>query len=416
MKDSKQIAESVFRKSEERIQEKMRRAAFIRRNTIIASGLCAVLIAGFGIWKNNDIRNALHRNQKSHEIPVITETDITTANSETIITTSAVITSKSPQTAVSSKKITSSTQAVSAVSEQHSTTSVSTEKNTTASETDAASNNHQSESSESTAPTHTSTVSASFQTTNSTNKTTASTSKTTTHTSKTTTAVHTTSQHFSSTTNKSPESSLIITTTTARTTVLKTSATHHFATTTTIASTKLQTTAKRTTFTTSEYIPHFTTTVARTENYPQYATTNAPIPDTTTQATTFYAECTTTPTGTSIPEITYSEPLEITQISDYHWEIEADGSDEIKIVFHSPENDGGIPYAYGSACWYDPPLDSPDCFNNTIYWSESADINNNITFYIQTNGFCGKLDVFIDYLTYELIMTNAEGLFYDDNT
>ena len=55
MKDYKQVSDSVFRKAEERIAEKKRRAVILRRNVLIASGLAAVLIAGIGIWKNDDI-------------------------------------------------------------------------------------------------------------------------------------------------------------------------------------------------------------------------------------------------------------------------------------------------------------------------------------------------------------------------
>ena len=76
MKDYKQVSDSVFRKAEERMAEKKRHAVILRRNVLIASGLAAVLIAGIGIWKNDDIRNAAHRDPHQSEISVITETPI----------------------------------------------------------------------------------------------------------------------------------------------------------------------------------------------------------------------------------------------------------------------------------------------------------------------------------------------------
>jgi hypothetical protein len=57
MKDYLQVTESVFKKAEQRIAEKKRRSAIIRRNAIAASGLAAALF--IVMIQNDDIRNAL---------------------------------------------------------------------------------------------------------------------------------------------------------------------------------------------------------------------------------------------------------------------------------------------------------------------------------------------------------------------
>lgn len=57
MKDYKEITESVFRKSEERIAAKEHRAALIRRTVFAVSGICAAFIVAFGVLTNDSIRN-----------------------------------------------------------------------------------------------------------------------------------------------------------------------------------------------------------------------------------------------------------------------------------------------------------------------------------------------------------------------
>ena len=57
MKDYLQVTESVFKKAEQRMAEKKRRSAIIRRNAIAASGLAAALF--IVMLQNDDIRNAL---------------------------------------------------------------------------------------------------------------------------------------------------------------------------------------------------------------------------------------------------------------------------------------------------------------------------------------------------------------------
>lgn len=58
MKDYKQVTDSVFKKAEQRIAEKKRRTAIIRRNAIAASGLAAALF--IILLQNDDIRSALN--------------------------------------------------------------------------------------------------------------------------------------------------------------------------------------------------------------------------------------------------------------------------------------------------------------------------------------------------------------------
>ena len=80
MKDYKQVSESVFRKAEERMNEKKRRAAVIWRRSLIASGMAAVLLVGVGVWKNESIRGLLKRDPHSSEISVIEEETTATAS------------------------------------------------------------------------------------------------------------------------------------------------------------------------------------------------------------------------------------------------------------------------------------------------------------------------------------------------
>lgn len=87
MKDYKQVSESVFRKAEERMNEKKRRAAVIWRRSLIASGMAAVLLVGVGVWKNESIRGLLNRDPHSSEISVIEEETTATASATMAVTT-----------------------------------------------------------------------------------------------------------------------------------------------------------------------------------------------------------------------------------------------------------------------------------------------------------------------------------------
>ena len=111
MKDYKQVSDSVFRKAEERMNEKKRRAAMIWRNSLVASGMAAVLLVGVGIWKNEDIRNALKWDRHSSEVSVIDNETGTTSVSATNETTEASTSSNETTTAKTSKAKTTTTSA-----------------------------------------------------------------------------------------------------------------------------------------------------------------------------------------------------------------------------------------------------------------------------------------------------------------
>ena len=61
MKDYKQVTESVFRKSEERMKIAEKRRAVIRRTVYAVSGMCAAVIIGVGLWKNAAIKDAFRK-------------------------------------------------------------------------------------------------------------------------------------------------------------------------------------------------------------------------------------------------------------------------------------------------------------------------------------------------------------------
>lgn len=60
MKNYDELAERVFRKAEERIVKRNIRMTRLRRTSIAVSGMCAVILVMFGIWKNDSIKNALN--------------------------------------------------------------------------------------------------------------------------------------------------------------------------------------------------------------------------------------------------------------------------------------------------------------------------------------------------------------------
>jgi len=85
MKSYEDIAERVFRKGEEILATKRRRTAIIKKISITISGMCAVAIVGFGVWKDNNIKNAV--NDYSNDFQIITENDdtsVVTTNTESI--------------------------------------------------------------------------------------------------------------------------------------------------------------------------------------------------------------------------------------------------------------------------------------------------------------------------------------------
>jgi hypothetical protein len=134
MKDYKQVSDSVFRKAEERTAEKKRRHAIIWRSSLIASGMAAVLIAGIGIWKNDDIRDVLKRDRHSSDI--IDIEDITTNTYTSVMTTTSKHTALSSAVSAASTSVsTVDTTAETAVQHHDTVTASKNTSSETASET-----------------------------------------------------------------------------------------------------------------------------------------------------------------------------------------------------------------------------------------------------------------------------------------
>lgn len=64
MKSYDELAERVFRKADERLKKKNIRMMYLKRFSITVSGMCAVILVMFGIWKNDSVKNALDKNFK----------------------------------------------------------------------------------------------------------------------------------------------------------------------------------------------------------------------------------------------------------------------------------------------------------------------------------------------------------------
>lgn len=71
MKSYEDITERVFRKGNIILEKKRRKAEKIKKVSLAFSGMCAVILVGLGIWKNNDIKNAV--NNYYNDSPIITE-------------------------------------------------------------------------------------------------------------------------------------------------------------------------------------------------------------------------------------------------------------------------------------------------------------------------------------------------------
>lgn len=69
------IAERIFEKGDEILEQRRKRALLIKRLSLSVSGLCAAAIVGVALWHNNDVKNAIRHD----DISVITETSQTTA-------------------------------------------------------------------------------------------------------------------------------------------------------------------------------------------------------------------------------------------------------------------------------------------------------------------------------------------------
>ncbi len=78
-------AHQIIERSRAKIEEKKHRGAIIRRSVYTVSGICALLITGFGIWHDTDIKNALKRNDSFHEPNDLVSTDTTQHYTETTV-------------------------------------------------------------------------------------------------------------------------------------------------------------------------------------------------------------------------------------------------------------------------------------------------------------------------------------------
>lgn len=80
MKNYEDIAERVFRKGDAILDKKRRKTAIIKRTSFAVSGLCAVVITGFGLWNNYYLKNALNNeppaiiDSQNVDTPVMTQT------------------------------------------------------------------------------------------------------------------------------------------------------------------------------------------------------------------------------------------------------------------------------------------------------------------------------------------------------
>ncbi|MCM1506435.1 MAG: hypothetical protein NC177_04780 [Ruminococcus flavefaciens] len=108
MKNYEDIAERVFKKGDAILEKKHRRTEFIKRTSFAVSGLCAVIIAGLGLWNNHSLKNAMDydypavidsQDVSENDIPVITQTTafVTEKNNVTLsVTVSTSNTTGSP--------------------------------------------------------------------------------------------------------------------------------------------------------------------------------------------------------------------------------------------------------------------------------------------------------------------------------
>ena len=89
MTDYKQIADLVIKEGDAILERKRRRAIMVKRVSLSASGLCAAVIVGLGVWHNNNIKNAIH-----HDDPSV----ITKISENTTVANSSIINSVTTQT------------------------------------------------------------------------------------------------------------------------------------------------------------------------------------------------------------------------------------------------------------------------------------------------------------------------------
>ena len=121
MKSYDETIASVFAKGDAIIAEKKRRMIMIRRFSLSASGICAALLVGVGIWKNNALKNPPDKNAGRHQSGIIAETtdEYTTATTAAVSDTTSESMKKNTSYTVSASfsayttvSITSSTSAI----------------------------------------------------------------------------------------------------------------------------------------------------------------------------------------------------------------------------------------------------------------------------------------------------------------
>ena len=99
MKNYEDIAERVFRKGDAILEKKHRRTSIIKKTSFVVSGLCAVIITGFGLWNNYSLKNAINneyfdnidsQNISENNISVMTQTSISTTTQTYLIVTDTI--------------------------------------------------------------------------------------------------------------------------------------------------------------------------------------------------------------------------------------------------------------------------------------------------------------------------------------
>lgn len=114
MKSYEDITERVFRKGDAILEKRRRKTAIIKRTSLAVSGICAVVLVSFGVWKNNDIRNAV--NNYYDDFQIITEDEsVTQTNTEITVQTSVTSTTPAPditQSHIISSRITTANNSI----------------------------------------------------------------------------------------------------------------------------------------------------------------------------------------------------------------------------------------------------------------------------------------------------------------
>lgn len=96
MKSYEEIAQSVLKKSEERMAEKKRSGLSFNKKVAIASTLCAACLCGIGFWKLDSVRNAMDKTK----LPQIIDTphEVTSVTTSAVQTTVTAVVSADSQT------------------------------------------------------------------------------------------------------------------------------------------------------------------------------------------------------------------------------------------------------------------------------------------------------------------------------